>query len=265
MNDLILRLRGFSLRWAVVIMFVCSIAVGLISIIGGHNLGLTGLVTAISAAFLYVTLAVHAIDNDEQAVKISYIVIVAYIVSAISGFVTLKGSPDFAGSMVNDIFNGNSATSSIESWTVGTVISQAPYSTLMNVLMIVAWALGFKYINKRYMFAWIMGMAGQIIVGFGTLLIFIHGITQYDTFTMLNNIGSAVTLLFLIALLTINDKKAVETKKEVKPIISEKPQPVEQPQTSNKTQQLFQLKELLDSGILTQAEFDAEKKKILNS
>ena len=265
MNDLILRLRGFSLRWAVVIMFVCTIAIGLISIIGGHNLGLTGLVTAISAALLYVTLTVHAIENEEQAVKLSYIIIVANVVSAISSFVALKDSPDFAGSMANDILNGNSAISSIESWTVGTVISQAPYSTLMNALMIIAWGLGFKYISKRYMLAWMTGMAAQIILGFGTLLIFLYGVTQYDTFSMCNNISMVVTVIFLIALLTINDKKVIESKPQTRPITLEKPQSIEQPQTSNKTQQLFQLKELLDSGILTQAEFDAEKKKILNA
>ena len=36
-------------------------------------------------------------------------------------------------------------------------------------------------------------------------------------------------------------------------------------QMSSKTEQLFKLKELLDGGILTQEEFDNEKKKILNS
>ena len=34
---------------------------------------------------------------------------------------------------------------------------------------------------------------------------------------------------------------------------------------SSKSEQLLKLKELLDGGILTQDEFDTEKKKILNS
>ncbi len=33
---------------------------------------------------------------------------------------------------------------------------------------------------------------------------------------------------------------------------------------TEKTKRLFELKELLDSGVLTQTEFDSEKKKILN-
>lgn len=39
----------------------------------------------------------------------------------------------------------------------------------------------------------------------------------------------------------------------------------EPPYQMSKTDQLFKLKELLDGGILTQEEFDTEKKKILNS
>ncbi len=39
----------------------------------------------------------------------------------------------------------------------------------------------------------------------------------------------------------------------------------EYPEQKSLSDQLFQLKELLDGGILTQEEFDMEKKKILNS
>lgn len=267
MNDLILRFRGFSLRWAVVITFVCTGVVEFISLMGGHSLLYTGLVMVITSTFLYVTLTVQAIDNDEQAIKISYIIIVAYIVCAFSYFVAIKDTPDFALSMLNDIVSGNSATSSIESWSREVALSMAPYSTLMNILMLIAWGLGFKYIKKRYMLVWIMGMAAQIILGFGTFLIFIFGVTQYDTFSMCTNINMVVSLIFMIALLTINNKKSIETPKEITPIFIENPNTNEQRQTqaSNKTRQLFQLKELLDSGILTQEEFDSEKKKILNS
>ena len=245
-------------------MFVCTIATGFISIVGGHSLGLTGVVTAIVIALVYITLTVHAIDNDEQAVKLSYIIIAAYIISLITSFTTLKDSPDFVGSMTNDIFNGNSPTSSIENWVVENAVNNAPYTLVMNILMIVVWGLGLKHINKRYMLAWIMGMASQIVACFGTFFQFDPN--TFDVYSKCNNISAVIAFIFLIALLTINDKKETPNKKpEVKTVAPQEPVSVEQPNTLNKTEQLFKLKELLDSGILTQNEFDSEKKKILNS
>ena len=190
----------------------------------------------------------------------------ANIVSMISGFVGFKDSPDFANTITNDIFSGNNPLSSVEEWVAATVINAAPYTTIMNILMVIAWGLGLKHISKKFTLAWIMGMAAHIIAGIGSLLLFIYGILQYSTFNMLNTICSVITFIFLIALLTINDKKETPNKKlEVKKVTSQEPVSVEQPKTLNKTEQLFKLKELLDSGILTQNEFDSEKKKILNS
>ena len=41
--------------------------------------------------------------------------------------------------------------------------------------------------------------------------------------------------------------------------------PTTSPNNTSKMESLFELKKLLDSGVLTQEEFDNEKKKILNS
>lgn len=41
--------------------------------------------------------------------------------------------------------------------------------------------------------------------------------------------------------------------------------PLHKPNLSTEFQKLIQLKALLDSGVLSQEEFDAEKKKILNN
>ena len=51
---------------------------------------------------------------------------------------------------------------------------------------------------------------------------------------------------------TSNDAKLSEQKKT-------------EPKKTDKTQELFKLKSLLDSGVLTQEEFDKQKKEILNS
>ena len=60
--------------------------------------------------------------------------------------------------------------------------------------------------------------------------------------------------------------KSIFTKNEVQYTKSEMPKPVS-PETNsivNKSEDLMKIKELLDSGILTEEEFNNEKKKILN-
>ena len=77
--------------------------------------------------------------------------------------------------------------------------------------------------------------------------------------------------------LVINREKKVKREIELgieafkKQRLKEVPKPIlnkrkvkEEPLNKDKTQQLFDLKKLLDAGVLTKEEFDKEKKKILN-
>ena len=94
----------------------------------------------------------------------------------------------------------------------------------------------------------------------GTLVILMN--ENYSTFTVCNNISSVIAVILMITLLciggknkvsnTITGKVAAHANKNNKDITS-------------KSNELIKLKELLDSGVLTEEEFDNEKKKILNS
>jgi hypothetical protein len=57
-------------------------------------------------------------------------------------------------------------------------------------------------------------------------------------------------------------QQASQAQQQYRPPQYEPPPPASQPST---VEQLTELKKLLDAGVLTQAEFDAQKSKILNS
>lgn len=257
MKEIILSLRKISLRLTIVIMFIASIVVGLFSLANGRSLGVTGIVMAITITLFYVTFTVYAIEDDKKAVRTSYIFISACIISMLGSFSAFNESPDFANMIVDDIFSGNN---SLGSWANQTVSSSAPYTMLMNVLMLVGFFYSFRSVSKKFKATWWLGVMAQIFSACGTLVILMN--ENYSTFTVCNNISSVIAVILMITLLciggknkvsnTITGKVAAHANKNNKDITS-------------KSNELIKLKELLDSGVLTKEEFDNEKKKILNS
>lgn len=277
MNNIILSLRNFSLRAAVVIAFVLTIVVGLWGIIGGGGMKITGVISAVTIALVYTTFAVHAIDNDDKAVKVSYVVLTAYAVSLLNALINMGDYPDFAGM----ILGGDS----VENWSYGIALASAPYTLLMNLLMTGGLIWGMKDVNKRFSIVWLIALIAQGISCIGILILFTDN-SRYDLYTIFNNISGAFAMLLVVVLLFMGGRSLTpalpkgEGGYAVKPDVSPQPlksslQPsLQSPQTSQtvadgdamteKTKRLFELKELLDSGVLTQTEFDSEKKKILN-
>lgn len=266
MNSLILKLRELNLKWAVFISIAVSLAVGIISINSDKNLCFAGIFTVVASAILYITLAVHAIEKDEKAILVSYLVIVAYTISAIMTFNVFKDTPDLKTAITEEIYNFRNPVESLEAFATSTVINNAPYSFLMNVIMLVAWSIGLKHIRKQYIMSWITGLAGNIILILGNSFVLTDGTLGYDIYKTCNNIGMAISAIFLISVLCIKDSKKEfhERENDVSNILH--PQNIAETKTKlSLSEQLFRLKELLDCGILTQEEFDTEKKKILNS
>lgn len=273
MNNIILSLRNFSLRAAVAIVFVLTIVVGIWGVLGGGGLKITGVVGVVTMALMYVTFTVHAIDVDDKAVKVSYVMLAAYAVSLLNVLINMGDYPDIIGM----ILGGDS----VESWAYGVVLTSAPYSLVMNLLMMGALIWGMKDVNKRFSIVWLIALIAQGISCICILILFTDN-SRYDLYTIFSNISGAFGVLLVAALLIMGGRSLTPTlpKREggyaVKPDVS--PQPLEsslqssqtsQPVTdgdvmTEKTKRLFELKELLDSGVLTQTEFDSEKKKILN-
>ena len=261
MGKKILSLRNFSLRWAIVIVFAVTLIVGLFSLFNGKSLGLTAIIAALTITLFYVTFAVQAIEKDEKAVITSCVFMAAMLCSIGGSFKIFNESPDFGNMLLGDVFGGND---SMQNWAYESVESSAPYTLLMNILMLVGFFISINNIKKKFVFAWWAAIVAQIITTWGTFVVF----SNYDlsTFQTCNNASQVITFVLLIILFCIGGKSNI-TKKEVQYIKPEMSKPVSPERDSiiNKSGELMKIKELLDSGILTQEEFDNEKKKILNS
>jgi membrane protein len=262
MKEVILSLRKVSLRWSIVIVFAATFIVGLFSLFNGKSLGLTAIITSLTITLFYVTFAVQAIEKDEKAVVTSCIFMAAMLCSIGGSFRIFNESPDFGNMLLGDVFGGND---SMQNWAYESVESSAPYTLLMNILMLVGFFISINNIKKKFVFAWWVAIIAQIVSTWGTFVVFSN--SDFSTFQTCNNASSVITFVLLITVLCIGGKtKSNFTKNEVQYTKSEMPKPVS-PETNsivNKSEDLMKIKELLDSGILTEEEFNNEKKKILN-
>lgn len=259
MNNIILSLRNFSLRWLIAIYFIATIVEGISSVTGDRSLGTTTIITAIGSIMLYMTFAVQAIKQDDKAVTISYIVIVANLISVVGLFNYSKESPDFASSMVNDFLFGEN---SIESWVQSTVISVAPYTFGMSALMLAAFVYGRNYVIKKFNAVWTVTIIAYAIFALEFLILFIGGIEGYAAYEKLNYVATGLSLIMMVMLWIAAKREKAQT---IQQPPHDTPQPAPKPGMQSKSEQLIDLKKLLDAGVLTQEEFDAEKSKILNS
>ena len=246
MKEVILSLRKFSLRWSIVIVFAATFIVGLFSLFNGKSLGLTAIITSLTITLFYVTFAVQAIEKDEKAVVTSCIFMAAMLCSIGGSFKIFNESPD-----------------SMQSWAYESVEISAPYTLLMNILMLVGFFISINNIKKKFVFAWWVAIIAQIVSTWGTFVVFSN--SDFSTFQTCNNATQIITFVLLIIILCIGGKSNI-TKNEVQEIKSEMSKHVSPEKDSiiSKSGDLIKIKELLDSGILTEEEFNNEKKKILN-
>ena len=136
-----------------------------------------------------------------------------------------------------------------------------PYSLATNIVFIAAFGYGLPFVRKRLVFPWILFLVVFAITTYGLSQVVSWGALYYNSYINLSWASTGISLLILIGKqdnLKVN-RNIVKTQQEQE--ISNTSQTAKPLSMSD---QLFKLKELLDSGILTQEEFEAEKKIILN-
>lgn len=265
MNEYILKLRKVNLRWLTIIAFVASIVLGVIltAKTGYINVALT--VSGIVVIIIYIALAVHAIETDDKALIVSYIFFASICISLINGFSQFGnfnvGSEEFSNEFTNDLIFG---TNQVETQIAGMLIKSAPIALFSHLCCLAGFIYGAFYINKKYILVWILLLIGYAISAYQAYLLISGGILNWESYSNLNSIMGIISLIAIIVLLIIGGKSQLSQNSNV---VKQTPMSKQQGGADNisLSDKLFQLKELLDSGILTQEEFDNEKKKILNS
>lgn len=266
MEEIIIILRKFNLRWAVAIMLVASI----ITSISGELWKLTSLILFVASTLFYATWCAQAVANLKKAYRTLYIIIGTSFLNTVW---ILLSEPLDAGEMSN--LNEQMYMSATYSY---------PTALLQSLASAVAFIYSFSSVIQKYKLCWgamiilfllsfmniFVLVTGSVTFG-GESGIFYHGVETYINANMI--IGVLTLILFIV--LFIQGSNNSQDSPEINP--SSKNLPYSHSAADNitgsnsnimknkdNTELLFKLKELLDAGVLSKEEFESEKAKILN-
>ncbi len=267
MEEIIIRLRKFSLRWAIVIMFVASILSGLSALKSGGSLLLTSLILFAGATLFYATWSAQAIKDTKKASILVIVITVATLINLIGQWNTLNESIDFEGAVTAAIWGDDSVSNNI---IYSRAMSSYPTQLLLSFVSGIIFIYVFRFVDKKYRFCW-GAMAFMFFLNFINVLMLAteyNGYQSLEIYIDINNIiGWISAIIYIVLLCQGNNPNLVAATQTYE--TTQNSQHVnatfEQTGLEAKTQQLFKLKELLDSGILSKEEFESEKAKILNN
>ena len=262
MEGIINGIRKFSLRNWVLIALGISILQYLLAFTGlkGSTLEMNMIISRIPDLIIIASLICFGI-NQEKKIEGSLIIgILGFLISIIGVFNMFSG---FSGTILREAIGSEYSTpGDVEEYIYEHMFT---FNIIQIFLYLVALSIGLTSINsKKLKSPYIV-----IFVGYITSLISL----------CINNVDNVVfqlipLLIFLIGmiwLIIIGGKKNTqifvstqEEKIQVKSEHASNPNPNPKSATiKDKSQQLFKLKELMDSGIITEEEFNTEKAKIL--
>lgn len=257
MNTMIQSLREFNLRLTIVIAIIIPFTIFSFSDINGRALGITEIVSTIGLAFFYITFAAHAIEDDKKTSGTIYLFIAAHVISLIRTLNSLDEYPDFSNMNVMDLLTDDN---SIEALINQTVASTATYTTLMNIFMLAGLFYSQKSVNKRFNVSWWFAISAHLCSIVAALSVIANNISIYTIFKNITGVLAIILIVILFIIGKPQSKNAIKTPQQAPNNSQQSCSDI-----SGKSEELMKLKSLLDAGVLTQEEFDSEKKKILNS
>lgn len=266
MEEIIIRLRKFSLRWAIVIMFAASTFFGYSALKSGGTLLLTSLILLAGSILFYGTWSAQAIKDNKKASILVIVITVATLINLIGQWSTLNEPIDFEGAVTAAIWGDDSVSNNI---IYSRAMSSYPTQLLLSFVSGLIFIYVFRFVDKKYRFCW-GAMVFMFFLNFINVLMLAteyNGYQSLDIYIDLNNIIAWLSaIIFIVLLCQGNNPNLDATTQTYENTQNSQHINAKSEQTSleTKTPQLFKLKELLDSGILSKEEFESEKAKILN-
>ena len=248
MDKLIMKIRELSLRKWILISLGLNVLAILCVIVSGNYAGFRlSLITGQLSTLLFVTsLAVYAV-NSVSKVKVILLIAAAAFVIYMYGMFDIFSNRwiDFGSAPYNELTIYYSEQIYI-------------YTLVQNLALAAVFIVGIFSLERRYRIPWIIF---TLVFAFTFLNAILF--TDTDAHGGFELIISLLQLVGLIMVLVNGGKKIVEN---VSPTFASEPRYSSSASAAliSKSESLFKLKELLDGGILTTEEFEAEKKKILN-
>lgn len=270
MEEIVVRLRKISLRWVIVIMFAASIVSGISSFKSGGSLVLPTLILFGGSVLFYATWSAQAISNIKKALIPIYVISGATLINLIGQWTTISENVDFSGAVTDAIWGDDTAADNL---IYSRGISSYPTQLFLNLSSAVVLMCTLRYVVKKYRFCW-GGMSIMYLLSFVNVLMLVTEYNGYQTLAIykdLNNIIAILSGIIFIVLLCKGGNNRFEPTSDLTNKPTQKTGSNSRAYTATKSmsldeksQQLYKLKELLDSGILSKEEFESEKAKILN-
>ncbi|MDE6485486.1 MAG: SHOCT domain-containing protein [Duncaniella sp.] len=262
MNNIILSLRKFSLRWAIIILFIPSFIATFSSLKSGGSMLIAAIIMFLCSALFFATWCAHAIIDVKKAITILYIMLGASLINIIAQWSTINEPVDFE-SMITDYIFGNDTAGDYFIYT--RAMSSYPTQLLGSLAAAASFIYAYPFVIKQYRFCWVC-MIICYSVTFLNLFLLVMDADYLNTYSSINLVISLISFITYIILFyqgnASSDPRAENSITGVYEPISKS---IQSSCTNfeDKTKQLTKLKELLDSGVLSQEEFDNEKAKIL--
>lgn len=263
-KNILTLLRSFSLRkvlgFTLLTVVVVTIACMVVGIANGfsetqmmHSIGSASVISTICGMLVSITFVSQAVSDDDKAVVTSWILILAYIVSLIGSFLLFGDSDYGMQSYGQDFAKMNMA------------LKTYPYTMITSLISIAGMLYSAKDVRQKFKVVWWIAILASAVSGCGALSLSMS-IFNYNTYETCTIIAYVVSLVFIVMLFYIGKRETEgqQCSDTVSTTSSNNEQSSKSDMT-NKGQELMKLKELLDANVLTQEEFDTEKKKILNS
>lgn len=205
MSNTILKLRNFSLRWSIVILFVATIISGLGAISSGGSFTVTGFILVAGSILFYGTWCAQAIADVKKAGITFAILAIALIINFFGQMNSLSESPDFVGMAFNSVFGDGSA---LNDWVYKKIMYSYKTTLLLNILSAGAFIYAFTGVDDKYKVSWAIMMAAFAISAFN-LYSLANGNRDIEAYQSLNNIVAWITALVFIILLVQGNNKTI--------------------------------------------------------
>lgn len=252
MDKIIQLFNTLSLRKWILIYIGTSLLGSMLLFGAKSSLGYisSAIVSQVGAIILLGSFTVYAVADLTKAKGIIMSVLVGFVVALIG---VIQCFDDSFSLLMNvaDIFSYQVPMDDISSYYQEKC---GIYLMLENLIFAIAMACGLSSLSDRYRWPWIIMMIGLGINAVNYIL---------SVNFVIGSLAGMMSLVSVIWLLKIGGSPNNSTE-----IVEEEPTVENEKVTglniNAKSQELFKLKELLDAGVLSQAEFDEEKSKILN-
>lgn len=292
MEDIFIRLRKFNFRWAILISFVPTIIVCLVCFRDANIYFTTSIVALLSQLFFYASFFSQSVSDLRKALVALYLITGAAIINFIFLWFNLRINDYIDHFLMSNYFGWFDKR--VDIMTYNFVISSFPTQLLFSFVSTCVFIFLYNNVYKKYRLCWICFIM-FFVMSFINLLVLVTSKDSRleDTFVSYKIINMFLLVLPIIIYIvlffqgsnsdlcehdmkmSLEDAHSGKDPRDsmgnidtvlVQHTIHNSVKTATSMQASiiaEKAQMLFKLKELLDSGILTQKEFDDEKYKIL--